>query len=125
MRGAWRHPLTLATPQPRGSSSASGSRERAPADAGDETQQDADRGASSSIQTLLRLTGWDGPSPTGSGDSRFRLSETEWKEIRSRPDRFAVAPGHVADVEVVVKKCPNFWVVEKRGEAEEIAEELD
>jgi hypothetical protein len=59
-------------------------------------------------------------------DSRFPLSETEWKEIRSQPDRFAVAPGHVAaDVEVVIKEYPHFWLVEKRGEAEDIAEKLD
>jgi hypothetical protein len=37
-----------------------------------------------------------------------------------------VAPGHVArDVEVVVKEYPDFWLVEKRGEAEEIVEELE
>jgi hypothetical protein len=57
--------------------------------------------------------------------SRFHLSAAEWKEARSRPDRFAVAPGHVArDVEVVVKKHPDFWIVEKQGEAAEIVEEI-
>jgi hypothetical protein len=58
--------------------------------------------------------------------SRFLLSETEWKVVRSRSDRFAVAPDHVAHgVEAVVKKYPEFWIVEKQGEAEEIAEQLD
>lgn len=58
--------------------------------------------------------------------SRFLLSETEWSEVRSRPDRFAVAPEHVAhDVETVVKEYPEFWIVEKQGEAEDIAEQLD
>ena len=57
---------------------------------------------------------------------RFLLSETQWSEVRSRPDRFAVAPQHVAhDVEVVVKEYPDFWMVEKQGDAEKIAEELD
>jgi hypothetical protein len=58
--------------------------------------------------------------------SRFRLSQEHWEEARARPDRFVVAPGHVArDVEVVVKEYPDFWLVEKRGEAEEIVEELE
>ena len=57
---------------------------------------------------------------------RFLLSETQWSDVRSRPDRFAVAPQHVAhDVEVVVKEYPDFWIVEKQGDAEKIAEELD
>jgi hypothetical protein len=57
--------------------------------------------------------------------SRFRLSAAEWKETRSRPDRFAVAPGHIArDVEKVVKEYAEFWLVEKQGEAAAIAEDL-
>src|SRR4051812_46761095 len=53
---------------------------------------------------------------------RLRLSRREWQEVRSRADRFAVAPGHTAiDVEPgaeeVVKKYENFWIVGKRGEA--------
>ena len=57
---------------------------------------------------------------------RFRLSRPEWAEVRSRPERFAVAPGHTANVvepgvEEVVKEYEHFWIVEKRGEAGEIA----
>ena len=57
---------------------------------------------------------------------RLRLSRREWREVRSRPERFAVAPGHTAidvepGVEEVVKKYEDFWIVEKRGEAGEIA----
>jgi hypothetical protein len=55
--------------------------------------------------------------------SRFQLSGGEWAEARSRPNRFAVAPGHVvAEVETVVKRHPNFWLVEKDGRAGEVAE---
>jgi hypothetical protein len=37
-----------------------------------------------------------------------------------------VAPEHVApDVEVLVKEYPEFWLVEKRGEAEKIAEAIE
>lgn len=57
---------------------------------------------------------------------RLRLSKWEWDETRSEPNRFAVAPGHVAyDVEVVVKEYPDFWLVEKQGEAGDIVRELD
>jgi hypothetical protein len=57
---------------------------------------------------------------------RLRLSRSEWREVRSRPERFAVAPGHTAievepGVEEVVKEYEHFWIVEKRGEAGDIA----
>ena len=58
---------------------------------------------------------------------RIRLSGREWQEVRARPNRFAVAPGHLGpddDVEEVVKEYPHFWIVEKRGEAKEVAEQL-
>ena len=58
--------------------------------------------------------------------ARFRLSPEHWEEVRSHPNWFAVAPGHVApELEVVVKEYPEFWLVEKQGEAEEIAEETE
>ena len=57
--------------------------------------------------------------------SHVRLSAREWDQTRSDSDRFVVAPGHVArDVEVVIEQHPDFWVIEKHGEAEEIVEEL-
>ena len=48
----------------------------------------------------------------------------------SRAERFAVAPGHTANdikpgVEVVVKEYEHFWIVEKRGEAGDVAAELE
>jgi hypothetical protein len=58
--------------------------------------------------------------------SRFPLSSWQWNEVRSRPNRFAVAPGHVApELEIVVKEYEDFWIVEKQGEAAHIAQELD
>jgi hypothetical protein len=57
---------------------------------------------------------------------RLPLSKREWDEVRAEPNRFAVAPGHVTyEVEKVVKEYPNFWLVEKQGEAEDIAKALD
>jgi hypothetical protein len=44
---------------------------------------------------------------------------------RSRPNRFVVAPGHVAEeVEAVVDEFSEFWLVEKLGEAGAVAESL-
>jgi hypothetical protein len=56
---------------------------------------------------------------------RLRLSGEEWKDARSKPNRFAVAPGHVAaEVETVIEEHPHFWLIEKRGEAGDVAEKL-
>jgi hypothetical protein len=45
--------------------------------------------------------------------------------VRAEPNRFAVAPAHVAEsFEAVLTEYPTFWVIEKFGEAGEIAEEL-
>jgi hypothetical protein len=57
--------------------------------------------------------------------ARLQLSGTEWQEVRSQPNRFAVAPGHVApDVESVVKEYPHVWLVDKYGKAGAVAEKL-
>jgi hypothetical protein len=60
-------------------------------------------------------------------DVRIPMSGREWQEVRSRADRFAVAPGHVPpadDAEEVIQEYPRFWIIEKRGEAKEVAEQL-
>jgi hypothetical protein len=57
--------------------------------------------------------------------ARFPLSASEWQQARSEPNRFAVAPGHVArDLEALVEKYPQFWLIEKQGVAGDVAEEL-
>lgn len=56
---------------------------------------------------------------------RVLLSPKDWEMARAEPNRFVVAPGHVADqVEAMVKDQPRFWIVEKHGEAGKIAQEL-
>jgi hypothetical protein len=56
---------------------------------------------------------------------RILLSGSEWEMVRSRPNRFAVAPDHVADnIEAVIDEHSRFWLVEKYGKAGQIAEEL-
>ena len=56
---------------------------------------------------------------------RLPLTQKDWQEVRLLPNRFAVAPDHVAsELEAVVKKYPHFWLVEKHGEAGDIAKKL-
>jgi hypothetical protein len=56
---------------------------------------------------------------------RIRLSLDDWKLVRAEPNQFAVAPHHVAEsVEAVIQRCGDFWLVEKFGEAGNVAEEL-
>ncbi len=58
-------------------------------------------------------------------DACLILSEREWQEVRSQPNRFAVAPGHATrPPEVIVKEYPHFSIVEKDGEAGVLAAEL-
>jgi len=56
------------------------------------------------------------------------MTPEEYEDLRANATHFAVFPDdkHVrADVESVVEKHERYWVVEKRGEAAEIAEERD
>jgi hypothetical protein len=56
---------------------------------------------------------------------RIPLSRQDWELVRAEPNRFAVAPDHVAaDFEAVVKALPHFWLIEKFGKAGQITEEL-
>jgi hypothetical protein len=57
-------------------------------------------------------------------DVRIRLSGREWEEVRERGNRFAVAPGHTAAPELVVRECQGFWIIEKPGEAGDLAAKL-
>jgi len=48
-----------------------------------------------------------------------------YTEVRRHPKRFFVAPGHeLPDLETVVEASADYLVVEKRGEAGEVAETL-
>jgi hypothetical protein len=48
------------------------------------------------------------------------LTAEELEEIRSEPERFIVAPGHVAKFERVVHETARFQVVEKVGAGAEL-----
>ena len=78
--------------------------------------------------------GWSLPSPwvcecaEETCTERIEMSPLQYEELRSEPTHFAVVPDeeHVSlDVERIVEKRDRYWVVEKTGEAAEIAEETD
>lgn len=57
-----------------------------------------------------------------------RLTVAEYESVRSTPSRFLVAPSdeHVLpELEQVVDRNERYWVVEKRGLAGDVSEELD
>ena len=55
------------------------------------------------------------------------LTLGEFEDVRSEPTHFLIAPGHAwhPGVEIVVRFNDRFHVVEKRGDAGEVAEEAD
>jgi hypothetical protein len=58
---------------------------------------------------------------------KIALNKREWDEVRSDPDHFFVAPGHVDHrIAEVVTRSERYWVVEKQDEAaREVAERTD
>jgi hypothetical protein len=57
---------------------------------------------------------------------QMQLTASEYEEVRSKPDRFAVLPGHVyPEVEDVVYEKPQYVIVEKIGAAARVAREHD
>jgi len=54
------------------------------------------------------------------------LTVAEYEEVRASPRRFLLVPGHeIAGVEVVVRREPDYIVVEKVGEPGRVAERGD
>jgi nitrate reductase alpha subunit len=54
------------------------------------------------------------------------LSNGEYDQLRSSGTHFAVVPGHEEpEIEVVVQRQKNYFVVEKVGVAAQVAEQLD
>src|ERR1043165_2297413 len=55
---------------------------------------------------------------------RIDMTQAEYTELREQPTHCAIAPDEKhfdAEVETLVRKTDRFWIVEKRGEAAEIA----
>lgn len=54
------------------------------------------------------------------------ISHDAYEAIRQHPNHFAVKPGHeVSDVERTVERHPAYLVVEKLGEGDDLARQLD
>jgi hypothetical protein len=61
-------------------------------------------------------------------DCTFQLRATldEYEAVREHGDRFVIAPDHfLPEIENVVQRTEEWWVVEKQGDAAELVEELD
>ncbi len=59
---------------------------------------------------------------------RLQVSPADYERVRSHPARFVVAPNerHVyGDIEDVVERTDDYWVVEKRGAAAKVATMVD
>jgi hypothetical protein len=57
---------------------------------------------------------------------RIALTLEEYRQVRAKPTTFAVKPGHeVADAERVVLQNDRYALVEKEGEAGQVAVETD
>ena len=58
--------------------------------------------------------------------TRLALSPSEYESVRAHGDWFVVAPGHEDPaIEVVVECLAGYVIVEKRGEAGEVARSTD
>jgi hypothetical protein len=56
----------------------------------------------------------------------LEMTLAEYEAVRLNPRRFIVAPGHeLPEVEVVVRRTENYFVVEKVGDAGEVADNTD
>ena len=54
------------------------------------------------------------------------LTCEQYEQIRAVSEHFVVKPGHfLPELERIVEKHPGHWIVEKFGEAAEVAEETD
>ena len=61
-------------------------------------------------------------------DCTFHVGATlaQYEAVRAHSNRFLIAPDHdLPEIEEVVERTDRWWVVEKKGEAAELAEELD
>ena len=58
--------------------------------------------------------------------STLQITLTEYATVRARGNRFAVIPGHEDPaLERIVEHNERFLVVEKTGDAAEVAQDLD
>jgi hypothetical protein len=87
------------------------------------------------VNALLRphafwgtVSDWICECPDETCTERITMTPEEYEELRSNPTHFAVAPDmkHVRpEVESVLERHERYWMVEKKGDAAEVAEDRD
>ena len=78
--------------------------------------------------TVIPLGDWMCECARDECTDRIALTHEEYEALRGDAKRFAVAPSddHVVhDIEDVVERTERYWVVEKNGEAGELAARVD
>ena len=56
----------------------------------------------------------------------LRATVTQYEAVRAHGDRFLISPEHsLPEIETVVERNDDWWVVQKIGEPAELVEELD
>ena len=86
------------------------------------------RSAKAGRTTWTGISQWLCECADESCAERIMMSLEEYEQVRSNATHFVVAPDGlhvVSGAERVVEKNERFWVVEKVGEAAEVAEERD
>lgn len=59
-------------------------------------------------------------------NARIVMALAGYEAVRSESNRFAVKPGHhLPDIETVVRRTDEYWLVEKEDAAADLVEELD
>ena len=80
------------------------------------------------FDSVLPLGDWICECADNTCMERLSLTHEEYETLRASGRRFAVRPHDdhvVAEVEDIVERNERYWVVEKKGVAAEIAEEVD
>jgi hypothetical protein len=77
---------------------------------------------------VLPLGGWMCECANDECTTRVELSTAEYEAVRAVPTRFIVAPKDrhaFSEIEHVTKQTDRYWVVEKDGDAAELAARAD
>ena len=81
---------------------------------------------SEGFNSILPVSDWFCECADTACDERIELTPAKYEEVRAIGIRFVVAPGHVyPNIERTVEKADGYWVVEKHGDAGELAAKFD
>ena len=76
------------------------------------------------LDPLAEYGSWTCECAVPSCVMRIDMTQAEYTELREQPAHFAVVPDDEhfdPEAETLVRKTARFWIIEKRGEAAEIA----